>query len=476
MSSVQVLLTTLQDSGSWPNGSCRALFVELTSLCRHEEFKSVMLSTGLDVILNVAQDGCSDSIDVMLELLVTLALENRGAKVILAQKGAIQLTQSALEACLVKKPSKRRTRCMKLALELMDLLNSTEICQDPTQQRQLVEQIMRVLSNLPEDTNILLHATDVLGCMLEANASNIKTVSKVDGIQSLVHLLGLTSDKMDLKRSVCEVLLLMSEHPDTVQAMATDQTVWSLGQCLRAKAPGRDVEYVVVRLLLSLSLHAQVHGMIVHQNLTGLLFQVIERNCNILQVTRATCSILDGVAQFARECKLDISSFVSDVSCQGKILIQAATNHVHDSHLVSSIFHFFVNISYNPVDLPSLINSSAIEGLLSLYTTSGGSGHLSVLADCIVQVISALSRSTIEAISFIDEDKTLPSLFLCLRANQENLKFASQVFALLSKHWKDQVNIFYGFVSSCHELMIFVLLFSRKVLIQSQGLLVSPLI
>lgn len=462
MSSVQVLLTTLQDSESWPNGSCRAVLVELTSLCRHEDLKSAILSTGIDIILSVAQDRQSDSMDVMLELLVTLALENRGAKVILAQRGVLQLAQSALEVCFVKKASKRRTRCVKLALELMDLLNATEISQDPTQQRLLVEQITRVLSNLNEDPSILLHATDVLGCMIEANGANIQLVCTFDGIQTLVYLLGLASDKMDLKRSVCEVLLLMSEHPDTVQAMATDQTVRSLGQCLREKSPGRDVEYVVVRLLLSLLLHAPVHGMIVHQNLTGLLFQVIERNCNVLQVTRATCSILDGVAQFARECKLDLSSFVNDVSCQGKILIQAATNHVHDSHLVSSIFHFFVNVSYNPVDLPNLINSSVIEGLLSLYITSGGSGHLSVLADCIVQVISALSRSTIETISFIDADNTLPSMFLCLRANRENLKFASQVFALLSKHWRAQVNTFMFFIFMRAADCFFYLLSAKK--------------
>lgn len=244
---------------------------------------------------------------------------------------------------------------------------------------------------------------------------------------------------MDVKRSVCEALLIMGDAPGMIQVMASQNIIHALCVCLQALVPGRDVECIVIRLLVRVAEEAQVYGQIINEGMLPLLFQVIDRNSNLLEVAAPACIILERLSRFARECKLDLSSYAQAASCRGKILINAATCNVHVVNLVLSVFRFFVNISYNPVDLPLLINSETIEGLLALFILNGSSGSLSTLSTDLVQIVSSLSRSTIESLTLKDDDKSLPSIFLCLRNHYDNLQFASQVFALLTKYWKAQV-------------------------------------
>jgi hypothetical protein len=238
---------------------------------------------------------------------------------------------------------------------------------------------------------------------------------------------------------VCEVLILMGEAPGVLQMMAAQNVVSALCVCLRMETPSREVEFGVVRLLLRLAREAQVYGQIIHEEMTPLLFRVIERNSNIREVTATTCTIMADLSGFARQCKLDLSPFVE--FCRGKVLVLAATCHAQDANVVDSIFRFFVNVSSNPVDLPQLINSETIEGLLSLYVLAGGSGYLAELAGHLVYVISKLSRPILDQFVILEEDITLPALFLCLRNYHEDVRFTSQVFAILAKHWKTQVRI-----------------------------------
>lgn len=247
---------------------------------------------------------------------------------------------------------------------------------------------------------------------------------------------------MDVKRSVCEVLLHMGDASEMMQVMASDNAVHALGGCLQVQLPGRAVESVVVRLLMRLSEEAQVYGQMINEDMMHLLFEVVDRNCNVLEVAGPACAILERLSRFARDCKLDLSPYLQAVSCRGSVLISAATCHVHAATLVLSVFGFFVNISYNPVDLPLLINSETIEGLLALYILNGGCGSLSTLSADLVQVVSLLSRSAIESLTLKDADTSLPSIFLCLRNHYDSLRFASQVFAMLTKYWKQQVTWF----------------------------------
>lgn len=229
----------------------------------------------------------------------------------------------------------------------------------------------------------------------------------------------------------------MGEAPGMLQMMAAQNIVSALCICLRTKTPAREVEFGVVRLLLRLARETQVYGQIIHEEMVPLLFRVVERNSNIREVTAATCTIIADLSDFARQCKLDLSPFVED--CRGKVLVLGATCHAQEANVVDCTFRFFVNVSNNPVDLPQLINSETIEGLLSLYVLAGGSGYLAELAGHLVHVISRLSRSTLKQFSIQEEDITLPALFLCLRNYHEDIRFTSQVLAIMAKHWKTQV-------------------------------------
>lgn len=260
---------------------------------------------------------------------------------------------------------------------------------------------------------------------------------------------------MDVKRSVCEALLIMSDATGMVQAMALDNAIRALRTCLQAQIPGRDVESIVVRLLLRLTEEAQVYGQLIDEAMLPLLFQVLDRNCNLIEIAAPVCTILERVSSFARECKLDLSPYVQEATCRGKVLISAAACNVHAGNVVQSVFRFFVQISHNPVDMPLLVNSETIEGLLALSISTGSSGRFSVLSTDLVQILSSLSRSTLESLTLKDDDRSLPSMFLCLRNHYDNLRFSSQVFALLTKYWKEQVraSILPSTTSACSTIM-----------------------
>uniref|UniRef100_K3WJY0 Uncharacterized protein n=1 Tax=Globisporangium ultimum (strain ATCC 200006 / CBS 805.95 / DAOM BR144) TaxID=431595 RepID=K3WJY0_GLOUD len=446
MSSVHVLLSSLQDRGKCGSDACCAMLQELLSFCRYDEIKTEIMAHGIDPLLALATDeslsASADIIDALLELLNALTFNNYAAKVALAQKGTLQVAIGVLHQFGDKKPSKKRNKIVKQVLDLVeqcsDGSSSSVERGNQTQKEQLYTLILRILDNMSEDCNVLLHTAKMLGCMLEQSMGIIRIIAKLDGIPVLLRLLAAPGDNMSVKRSVCEVLLIMSDASGMIQMMASDNIVHALAVCLRVPIPGRDVESIVIRLLVRLSEEARAYGQIINEEMMPLLFQVVDRNYNLQEVAGPTCIILERLSRFARDCKLDLSSYLQDAPCRGKVLINIATCHAHVAKLVLSVFGFFVNISYNPVDLPLFVNSDTIEGLLALYILNGSSGNLSSLSADIVQVVSSLSRTTIETIVLNDDDKSLPSLFLCLRNHYGNLRFASQVFAILTKYWKQQ--------------------------------------
>lgn len=248
-------------------------------------------------------------------------------------------------------------------------------------------------------------------------------------------------DNMDLKRSVCEALVILSDATGMIQSLALDNAIYALSTCLRAVVPGRDVECLVVRIVLRLSEEAHVYGQIIDEAMLPLLFQVLDRNASVLEIAAPVCTILERVARFARACKLDLSPYVQEPTCRGKALINAASSNAHTTseRIVQSVFQFFVHTSQNPVDMPLLVNAETIEGLLALYMSAGSSGRSTALSTDLVLILSSLSRSTIASLSLNNEDTSLPSLFLCLRNHYTNVRFASQVYALLTTYWNEQV-------------------------------------
>ncbi|DBA03462.1 TPA: hypothetical protein N0F65_002870, partial [Lagenidium giganteum] len=455
---VQALVTKLHESHVLTPESTRSLLLELASLCRYEDMKVEIVSHGLDtLVLRMRdQDGAlvaAEVLEVGLELLVNLMFENHSARVRLTQKGVVELSLLCLSVYSSKKQSKRRNKVMKLAIEVLDSIASADDERLRDQQLHTVAVTVQILENMMEDPCVLLHAVQLLGCLLEGNLSNIMHAANLRAISTLFRILGPTSEKMELNRAVCEVLLRIAEAPGMAQIMAAENGIHSLCLCLYMKGPSRDVEHSATRLLLRLSENTHVYGQIINEEMVPLLFQVVERNSAVLDVAWSACAVLEGLAKFARDCKLDLSPFLTTVHCQGKLLIQTAVAHAHETSLVTIIFQFFVHLSYNPVDLPSILNSETIEGLLGLYITNGTSGFLSVLADHIVQILTMLSRSTIESLRFSNEDQTLPSLFLCLRGYQDDVRFASQIFAVLTKFWKSQIS---SKLKSAHSITGFV--------------------
>ncbi|KAF1324619.1 Metalloprotease family m14a, partial [Globisporangium splendens] len=446
MSSVHVLLSSLQDRSKCGGDAYYTMLQELLSFCRYDEIKSEIVAHGIGPLVALATDeslsASADIIDALLELLNALAFDNHAAKVVLAHKGALQVAIGVLHQFGDKKPSKKRNKIVKQVLDLVEQCSngsSSSIGRDnQIQKEQLYTFILQILNNVSDDCNVLLHTAEVLGHMLERSVDSIHTVAKLDGIAILLRLLTAPGDNMDVKRSVCEVLLIMGDATGVTQMLASDNIVHALAVCLRVPIPGRDVESTVIRLLARLSEEAQVYGQIINEEMMPLLFQVVGRNCNLLGVAWPACTILERLSRFARDCKFDLSSYLQDAPCPGKVLINTATCHAHVAKLVLSVFGFFVNISCNPVDLLLLVNSDTIEGLLALYILNGSSGNLSSLSTDLVQVVSSLSRSTVETITLNDDDKSLPSLFLCLRNHYGNLRFASQVFVILTKYWKQQ--------------------------------------
>ncbi|ETM49201.1 hypothetical protein, variant [Phytophthora nicotianae P10297] len=439
MSTVQALLTMLQDRGKNTPKSARHVLLDLASCCRCEDAKASILTDGLEPLLALATGDeelpRGETLEVLLELLALLLLDNPEAKASAARGGALELAVRCLRE--LSGGGRRRVKILKRALELVDLLRHTAESQQQERQITVIKQIIEIMSRADEDSTILVRATDTLGRFIDGSLQRIQAAAQERVIAILIDLLKLAGDsKVDLKRTVCEVLILMGEAPGVLQMMATQNIVRALRTCLRVETRAREVESCVVRLLSRLAQQAQVYGQIVHEEMMPLLFQVIEHNSNIKEVTVTTCTIIADVSDFAQQCKLDLLPFMKD--CQGKMLVLAATCHAQEASVVDNTFRFFVNVSNNPVDIPHLINSETVEGLLSLYVLAGGSGYLAELAGHLVHVISRLSRSILEQFKIQEEDITLPALFLCLRNYHEDIRFTSQVFAILAKHWKMQ--------------------------------------
>eukprot|EP00644_Phytophthora_capsici_P004247 jgi/Phyca11/109970/e_gw1.17.259.1 len=441
MSTVHGLLSMLQDSGNRSPTSVRHLLLELASCCRCEDAKAAILDDGLEPLLALAADDRElprgEALEVLLELLVLLLLDNPKAKANAAKGGALELAVRCLhELSAGVGGGRRRAKIMKRALELVDLLSHTSESQQQEKQVIILKQVLEIMERADEDVSVLVRATDTLGRFVDGSLERIQIAAKERSISILIELLKLVrnDEKVDLKRTVFEVLMLMGEAPGMLQMMTTHNVISALFICLSVEPPAREVEACVVRLLLRLARETRVYGEIVHEEMMPLLFRVIERNSNSREVTATTCTIIADLSDFARECKLDLSPFVGD--CRGIALVLAATCHAQEANVVDGTFRFFVNVSNNPVDLPQLINSETIEGLLSLYVLAGGSGYLAELAGHLVHVISKLSRATLEQFTIQEEDITLPALFLCLRNYHEDIRFSSQVFAILAKHWK----------------------------------------
>ncbi|KAE9153061.1 hypothetical protein PF006_g2787 [Phytophthora fragariae] len=461
MSTVHALLTMLQDRGKRTPASVRHLLLELASCCRCADAKAAILADGLEPLLALAADDQElprgETLEVLLELLVLLILDKSKAKIKAARGGALELAVRCLnELSAGAVGSRRRAKILKRALELVDLLSHTTESQQLERQTIVVKQVVEVIKRADEDVTVLVRATDTLGRFIDGSLERIQVAATEQAVAVLINLLKSGADNADLKRTSCEVLILMGEAPGMLQLMAAQNIVSALCICLRMETPAHDVEFAVVRLLLRLAREARVYGQIVHEEMVPLLFQVIERNSNLREVAATSCMIVADLSDFARQCKLDLSPFME--SCRGKVLVLAATCHAQDATVVDSTFRFFVNVSNNPVDLPHLINSETIEGLLSLYVLAGGSGYLAELAGHLVHVIVKLSRSRLEQFTIQEEDITLPALFLCLRNYHENARFTSQVFAIMAKHWKTQcqaksVHSITGYVGIAVEIL-----------------------
>ncbi|KAG3116837.1 hypothetical protein PI125_g4289 [Phytophthora idaei] len=444
MATVQALLTLLQDRGKSTPASVRQVLLDLASCCRCEDAKASILTDGLGPLLALASDDQElprgETLEVLLELLALIVLNNPEAKTKVARGGALELAVRCLhELSAGAGGGRRRAKILKRGLELVDLLSHTAESKEQERQTIVIKQILVMMIRTDDDVSVLVRATDTLGRFVDGSLQRIQVAAQEHAIAILIDLLKLVQtgeSNLDLKRTVCEVLILMGEAPGMHQMMAAQNIISALCVCLRMETRAREVEFGVVRLLLRLVRDAQVYGQIVHEEMAPLLFRVIEHNSNIREVAAATCTIIADLSDFARQCKLDLSPFVKD--CNGKMLVLAATCHAQEASVVDNTFRFFVNVSNNPVDLPHLINSETIEGLLSLYVLAGGSGYLAELVGHLVHVISRLSRSTLEQFTIQEEDITLPALFLCLRNYHENLRFTSQVFAILAKHWKMQ--------------------------------------
>lgn len=194
MSAAHVLLSSLQDHARCSAESCRAMLTELLSLCRYDELKSEIASSGVETLLALAHDETlmtPDALEALLELLSALVLGNHAARARLMQMGVLHLALDALSSYLDKKPTKKRSKIVKLALELIDQWSCccSSSADESEQHKVVLSHVLRALSNAAEDASILLHAAEVLGCMLERRVDSIGTVAQLDGVPTLLRLL-----------------------------------------------------------------------------------------------------------------------------------------------------------------------------------------------------------------------------------------------------------------------------------------------
>jgi len=213
--------------------------------------------------------------------------------------------------------------------------------------------------------------------------------------------------------------------------MVSDQLIRVLALILRRSHDSSEVVIAALQLLHRASQDVHVHGQIINEGLVPGLFQAIGRSFNSPLVTSAACSVLAAVMEFADDCRLDLSPFL-DAHCVGSVLIKAAAYRLDNAELSASVVKSLVCASSNPVDLPPLINSTAVEGLLGLFMSATSVDTRTILADGIRQVITLLPRAMIEEFEIKEDATTLPALFLCLRSYREDLRLASQVFAMVT--------------------------------------------
>lgn len=212
MSSAHVLLSSLQDHSNLSVESCRAMLAELLSLCRYDELKSEIVNHGVDALLALAQDetlrGADVVVEALLELLTALMLDTLATRERLVQKGVLHVGLDAFDGFLDKKPTKRRNKIIKLALKMTDQWSCVGESQRPEHQDLAIARVLRTLENTADDGNILLHAAEVLGCVLERNVGNIQTVAKRDGIPILLRLLEM------VRATICACLTITCSCTD----------------------------------------------------------------------------------------------------------------------------------------------------------------------------------------------------------------------------------------------------------------------
>lgn len=244
--------------------------------------------------------------------------------------------------------------------------------------------------------------------------------------------------------------------------MVSYQLIRVLGSILRSSHESSEVVIAALRLLHRVSRDVHVHGQIINEGLVPGLFQAIDRSFDSPLATSAACSVLAAVMEFAEDCRLDLSPFL-DAHCVGSVLIKAAAHGLGDAEISASVVKCLVCAASNPVDLPRLINSAAVEGLLGLFMGATTADTRAILAEGIRQVITLLPRAVIEEFDIKDSAATLPALFLCLRHYREDLRLASQVFAIVTRHWKAHVRIPCGFVGEKWPLTCLWIRTSRSI-------------
>lgn len=200
MSSVQVLLSSLQDAERCATERASVVLEELCALCRHDERRHEVVRTGTDVLLALAARdaivGDIDALSALLALLLALILDGAMARTRLVQQGVLVVALRALRSSYEQRPTKRRNRLVRLALDIVDqwsccgrVASAVERSDSETQEETVVKLLVSIAGTTGEDAGVLLHAVEVLGCVMERDASSIQTVTRADGVAVLLRLL-----------------------------------------------------------------------------------------------------------------------------------------------------------------------------------------------------------------------------------------------------------------------------------------------
>ncbi|GMF14988.1 unnamed protein product [Phytophthora lilii] len=196
MSTVQALLTMLQDRGKRSPASVRHLLLELASCCRCGDAKAAILADGLEPLLALAADDQQlprgETLEVLLELLVLLVLDNPRAKNKAARGGALELAvRCLLELSAGTGGGRRRAKILKRALELVDLLSHTPEFQQQERQSIVVKQVVEMMTRTDEDVTVLVRAADTLGRFVDGSVERIQVAAQERAVVVLLDLLRL---------------------------------------------------------------------------------------------------------------------------------------------------------------------------------------------------------------------------------------------------------------------------------------------